>query len=222
MSYKNIKTGDTVEISLKLESGKSSKSYTTKTEIVNSEKEILIHVPSAAGQLVKLPLSDRYSMLFITDTGMYRFSAAINGYTAIDGFRYMSCSLISEGQKVQRRQYFRHSYSVDFNMYKYLDDKLVRDEIFECRLIDISGGGIKFYSNKILDRNDKINVMIDLKHDSINLDARIIASMRLEGDKNLLYRYQYRTSFVNIEDTIREKIIQFVFNEQRNKLKRSI
>lgn len=219
MLYDNINTGDNVEISLKLENGKSSKSYISKVETVVSKDEILIQVPYSKGQLIKLPISDRYSMLFSTKNGMFRFDTAITGYTSIENFRYISCSLLSEGRKVQRRQYFRYNCDLDFKLYKYINERLAREKLLEGRLVDIGGGGIKFYSNTDIDVEDTIQTVLVLNNEFVIVDTKILAKFNIDPEKGN-YRYQYRAEFKDISEADREKIIQFIFNEQRRNLRR--
>lgn len=220
MLYNNINTGDTVEISLKLEEGKSSKTYSTKVETINGKDEILLHVPYSQGQLIKLPLSNKYTMLFITKNGMFRFDASISGYTTIDNFRYIICSLLSDGRKIQRRQYFRYNYDTDFKLYQYINNKLAREKLLEGRLINIGGGGIKFCSNTSLEINDTIQTVLVLNNEFIIVDTKILSIIPAANNTSS-FAYQYRAEFVNMEDANREKIIQFIFNEQRKKLKKS-
>lgn len=220
MSYNNIKSGDIVEISLKLDDGQYSKSYSSKVETVNNENTVLIQVPFSEGRLIKLPISDKYSMLFLTEDGMFRFDVSINSYTIIDGFRYISCTLLSSGRKIQRRQYFRYDYSIDFKLYQYINNKLAPEKLFDAKLIDIGGGGIKFYSNDQFAIDDYIQSILILNKEFVILDAKILSVVPIDRTKGN-FKYQFRAQFVNADSAEREKIIQFIFNEQRKKLRRS-
>ncbi|MFV0504046.1 MAG: flagellar brake protein [Lachnospirales bacterium] len=218
MLYKKIKPGNMVEIALKLDDDNSSKVYVTKVENVESEEEVYVNVPFSMGQLVKLPISENYTMLFIdASKSMHRFDAAIREYADIDGFKYMKVALLSEGKRVQRREYYRYAVEMDLKFYAYVGDKIQRDAMYEGQMIDLGGGGVKFVSDNELMERDLIQIVIILNGEFIISDAIILS---VEKSKNVNFKYEYRVKFDGIVDVEREKIVKFVFTEQRKEMKR--
>ncbi|MDR2904150.1 MAG: flagellar brake protein, partial [Clostridiales bacterium] len=106
MLFSNIKVGDRLEIA-QLREHKLEKTYVSQVEHVLLEDEIVVHVPISYGQIVKLSLKERYSLLFFTERGMIRFDAEIMGYSKEQDLHFMTVKLLSEGERIQRREFFR-------------------------------------------------------------------------------------------------------------------
>ncbi len=218
MDVSRISIGNKVEISLQLDGKKSSKTYLSKVELAENSDEVFLQIPTSLGQLVKLPVSDNYSMLFFTKDGMYRFDAAIVGYTSVDNFKYLVVSLKSKGEKVQRRAYFRYNCNIEMQFYMYDENKnIIRDNLCEGIMLDLGGGGIRFLSNEEIEVNENIQCVIVLMDEFLFANAVILYK---DKQFNSDYKYQYRVKFTEIMDLERDKIIQYVFNEQRKKIGR--
>ncbi len=219
MDVSKINIGNKVEISLQLDGNKSSKTYISKVESADDPTEVFLQIPSSLGQLVKLPLSDNYSMLFFTKDGMYRFRAAIVGYKTIDKFKYLVVSLLSGGEKVQRRAYFRYNCDIEMQFYKYDENNnIIRDNLCEGTMLDLGGGGARFLSNEEMEVKDNIQCVIVLMDEFLFANAVILYKDKQYESK---FKYQYRVKFTEIMDLERDKIIQYVFNEQRKRISRA-
>lgn len=236
--FDNLKIGNRAEISLERD-GTKINSYTTKLEIIESEKDLFLGFPVSAGQYVKLPKINDYDIVFFTDIGLYKFRAGVEKYVKIDGLPYIKVNLLDEGKKVQRREFFRYEYLRDFQFSKnseeldYNKENIVPDDLenddevdFDLDFIfkttyaavskDIGAGGIRFVTNEHLDRNEEIKIMYEINKEILIIDAKVLDRMDLNDQ---IYKYQTRCKFINITEEDKEKIISFIFNEQRKKLK---
>ena len=83
-------------------------------------------------------------------------------------------------------------------------------------IVDISGGGAKFISDKRFEKDTKILFMFDLnmngKPTEYSVIGRIILSEPLEGRDG---EYRNHIQFINIKDKDREGIIRYIFEEER-------
>lgn len=222
MSIENITLGNTVEIELQVGDIIASKTYVSKVVRLVSQNELLLEMPRSFGHKVELPLGDYYIFIVFTDDGMYRYSGKIVEYKKAlfpeSNDYYAVVDLISSGEKIQRRENFR--FNIDLPMHFYKIDSLGnvdRSEEGYGNVIDLSGGGVKFLSNATLEPKTKIQITLNLNNDLLFLDAVVLYVDEITHPD---YATQYRCRFLDIMDYDKDKIIQFVFDAQRDTLRR--
>lgn len=218
MLYKNIGIGDRLEIKSKTEI--SDKVYVSQVENIIDSNKITVYVPITYGQVLKLPIKKLYAFLFFTEKGIISFDGEIIEYNKVDGFNLMTVNLVSKGERVQRRGFFRFSSSLPFSFY-VLDEEgnggTKEDTICSGIIKDISGGGLRFISNEDIDEQTHIKCFIDLDKEVLITIGNIIQKSVFPKSN---YKYQYRVSFVGILPEEQEKIVQFIFDEQRRVLQK--
>ena len=83
-------------------------------------------------------------------------------------------------------------------------------------IVDISGGGAKFISDRQFERESKILFVFSLnlngKQTEFSVIGKIILSDQIEGRNG---EYKNHVQFVNIKDRDREGIIRYIFEEER-------
>ncbi len=227
----NLKIGNRVEISLNRD-GKKINSYKTRLEIIDSNNEIFLSFPMVAGQYVKIPKLNKYDLIFYTDIGLFSFKGEVEKYVKIDGLPYIKVNLLTEGKKVQRREFFRYNYGtqVEFSIIskekteeEKLLDNLLKElsdysttETFMAITKDIGAGGLRFVTNESLEVGQSIRVSFTVGKSLIIVDAILLAKMELENEK---FKNQIRCKFISITENDKEKIVTFIFNEQRKMLR---
>ncbi|WP_250229373.1 flagellar brake protein [Anaeropeptidivorans aminofermentans] len=220
MLYKSIKTGDRVEIQLKRDY-KNSKVYVSQVEDVRKDKRVLVYMPISYGKIIEIPLNLSYEFLFFTDGGLIKFEGKVEKYIYDDKFSFMLLKLESEGESVQRRDYYRLPCALTMKFAKSSKDgeeeEGSEEELHSGVIKDISGGGIKFVSNFDVEEKDFIKCIIDLKTNEIVVLGEIVQKFYFPKSN---YRYQYRAKFSGILPSAQEQIIQFIFEEQKRQLRR--
>jgi c-di-GMP-binding flagellar brake protein YcgR len=216
----NIKMGDRVEIMPR--DNKPGKSYASKVEQVVDDNTVELHVPISYGYLVKLPLDTPYAFLFYLDNGMMRAEAEIESYFTEDGFQMMRVRLITETKKYQRREYFRFECSIGLQ-FGVLPDHydIARDipkpEMFSAIARDISAGGACIVSNHDVEVKSRVKCIIPLGGDDFITFGKILHCHTM---RNMPYRYEYRVLFVDLTASEKERIVKYIFTEQRKALRR--
>lgn len=218
MLYNNIGIGDRLEISSKSET--SDKAYISQVENIIDSNKVTAYVPIIYDKVLKLPKHKIFVFSFFTEKGILSFDGEIIEYNKIDAFNLMTINLVSKGEKVQRRGFFRFSSSLCFSFY-ILDEwgsgGTKDDNIYDGVIKDISGGGLRFISNEYIDEETNIKCLIDIDKEVLIIIGNII-------QKNVLsktdYKYQYRVRFVGILPEEQEKIVKFIFDEQRKVLQK--
>lgn len=221
----NITVGNKVEISLLREEKIVDKTYISVVEDVFENNQILMYVPISYGSLIRLEMGKVYSMLFITAKGMYKFEASVIKYINEGAFNFMLVELLTDGEKVQRREFFRFRCSIPFKFEKFTDEENEesynddKDLILSYGIIeDIGGGGIRFVSNEELEEGDKIKCLVVLGDNYVICVGKILIK---ENSINNVYKNQYRIEFINMKTTDKDIIVKYIFNEQRKVARKS-
>ena len=188
-------------------------SYKSKVVEVGAKNTLTILLPQKFGVFLNL---DTYTSNFLvvvySKRYLLEFRATFVNYENDGQLKLAVIRMVSSGRKLQRREFYRlfKSLELEFTLTNKEKNKNI-DNIYKGILIDISGGGIRFSSNKYLEVNTTINIKIELGG-ILNLTGKVINKESIDG--GLIQ--QYRVSFINIEDHKREYIINHIWHEQRN------
>ncbi|MDR1532723.1 MAG: flagellar brake protein [Clostridiales bacterium] len=218
--FGSIKVGDRLEISLKRDKD-TGKAYVSQVEKILGKNQLLAQVPISYGQLVRLSVSDYYSCLFFTESGMLIFDATIMGYITEEGSNFMTLALKTTGEKVQRREFFRFMCLLPIK-FSVVQDPGTPGEpsnaIHEGVIKDLGGGGVRFVSNGVISEGAKIKCVVLLNGEYFVAVAKILYKQVFPKS---IYKYQYRGMFIGLLPSEQERIVQFIFNEQRKNLRRT-
>lgn len=220
MSNRVIGLGTKIEIRVR----EDNKRYLSQVEDIKDEKHITISAPINEGKIVPLSINSKYEVLFLAGTICHRTHVRVNDREKKDGIYFIDVEILNELEKFQRRNYFRFKCLLHM---KYIeleneDDKIKKIsqkeddvQVFDGVVRDISGGGIRFICNNIINRGIHIQSFINLGSDIINVVSEVIRKDVISDNK-----FEYRSKFINVSDKSREKIIKYIFNEQRKLLKK--
>ncbi len=213
-----VKTGDFCEIHLHRNS-EETRTYQSKVELVESSKLIFVQIPTYKSKMVKLPQESKYDVIFKNDKVIYKYSMQILGYAKIDNELYLKIGLTSEGEKVQRRKFFRLALDKPI----YIKDAIFEDspdKIYFSEVRDLSAGGIRFVTSNLFGMGNRVNINFMLEADYYSLNADIIFEKDLSefSDK---YAVEYRAEFVDISQYDRDRLVANIFEAQRTKMNRT-
>lgn len=204
------------------------KIFMSKVYDVMSEDTIEILMPMEKQKLVMLGLNREYTMRFYGETGLYQCTATVADRYKSGNVYILLMELTSNLQKYQRREYYRFSCVLEMNVRNLTEEE--REELEEKQtarfhpevltyngvIVDISGGGIRFVSRQRFQPGSFIFSSFGLKvggiHKTYVMVSRVLASRLLE---NRNATYEHRAQFYNLEESIREDIIKYVFEEER-------
>ncbi|HHV10219.1 MAG TPA: flagellar brake protein [Clostridiales bacterium] len=203
---------------------------------------ISIADPIVYGRTLVLKVGAYYNLCFYTGKGLYQGNCIVLSNHKENNMLFSNVRIITDLEKVQRRQYYRFEciHEIDYRRVtldeELLDRKLKADEFVsdkereECKqrlsqfdkdwiradIIDISGGGAKFYSKSLHQPGDKLRIRIEVQVGSrvikMELGAKIVASYKIENRAGF---YEHRVQFVDIRPRDRENLIRFIFEQER-------
>ncbi|MBR4341132.1 MAG: flagellar brake domain-containing protein [Lachnospiraceae bacterium] len=237
-----LKVGDRIELkstNRPKNPDDSPKVYMSQVLDILDDYRMNIAVPIESGHLVPLEIGSRYEMSFLTNSGLYMCKCEIKNRLKQENLYYLAINIISELKRDQRRQYFRLEkiiplkyrvisdlelrlrYFMEKKAYKddrekrIVTEKLMQLEgvIMDGTIVNVSGGGIKFSSLAKHENGTTINIDFWLDEDiEIEAEAKIIGTAEIANSKGLV---EYRCEFKKIKKDIREKIVRYVFSEER-------
>lgn len=121
--------------------------------------------------------------------------------------------------KLQERDYYRLSDMLKVK--KIIQDSNNIDENDEekCVTEDISGNGMKILSDCIHKHGDIVLCKIFIEEDIIQIVGQIV---RFEKTENKKYNYALGIKFTEINNNDRQKIIKYIFTQQRKLRKKGL
>ena len=163
---------------------------------------------------------------------MYKCRGIVHGRYRKESLYLLDVRMETELKKFQRRDFFRINYVTKMSYYP-LENNLFQapeeQDIWEllrkpekkedaCQgtMQDISGGGIRFVSGELLQRNQYIFLTFRLENESMaesfEIFGKVVETQQHSSQKNLFVN---RVKFLFRDLKEREDIVRFVFEEER-------
>ena len=202
--------------------------YMSKVMDVTSDDRIEILMPFERGKIVLLPVDGEYSLCFYSTKGLFQCFAKIIDRYRSDNMYILVMDLTSELSKLQRREYYRFSCALELKSRlcskeeleafernrKYLVDPGIN--LQRSVVVDISGGGLRFVANFQYEEGSTIYCSYHLPGNANDKEYEMICNVlkvqELESRPGL---FEHRIQYVYIDETSREDIIHFIFEEER-------
>ena len=202
--------------------------YMSKVMDITSDDRIEVLMPFEHGKLVLLPVDGEYSLCFYSPKGLFQcYSKIVDRYRS-ENMYILVLDLMSELQKLQRREYYRFSCALELksrlcskeeleafeNNRRYLVDQstLLQRSV----VVDISGGGLRFVANFQYDEGSTIYCAYKLPGSSSDGEYEMICNvLKVQELENRPGLYEHRIQYQYIDETSREDIIHFIFEEER-------
>lgn len=211
----------------------------SQLEAVEDDGGLIMQMPVYKGKIILLSLGSRYELMFYTKKGLYRGVCQVVDRYKEDNLFMVRVVLKSGLNKFQRREYFRlecilgmQAYELDREEALTLDgeelETLLQDpDILETEMdaiiVDISGGGIRFITDKKSEEGDCLAVRTRLQNE--NIDKQLLVAVSIVSCRKMasgMERYETRAEFLHLGTKLRETIIKYIFDEDRKIRKREV
>lgn len=211
----------------------------SQLEAVEDDGGLIMQMPVYKGKIILLSLGSRYELMFYTKRGLYRGICQVVDRYKEDNLFMVRVVLKSGLNKFQRREYFRlecilgmQAYELDREEALTLDgeelETLLQDpDILETEMdaiiVDISGGGIRFITDKKSEEGDCLAVRTRLQNE--NIDKQLLVAVSIVSCRKMasgMERYETRAEFLHLGTKLRETIIKYIFDEDRKIRKREV
>lgn len=232
-----IKIGSKIEIWIAQEGrrrenkGTDAKSYISKVFGVNDDDTLDIDIPSEKGTNLALSRDLRYTFVFIQEGVMRMAEGVVLGRVKIENFVLYRIQLLSRLEKFQRRAFFRLPVQMEvlfqvINLHTEESDEEDKEEEFiydieedgqwhEGTINDISGGGARFVSEYPIMDMPYLYLRFRFESSKGEEEIGVLAKLLDRQPVPRSLKCTYRCKFVFDTSQTQEKIIQFIFDEQR-------
>lgn len=197
----------------------SNDTYTSQVLGFDEIRTIKIAMPIFGGKIVPLEVGDDYELIFYTKSGLYQCNAQVLKRYTEENMHVIDLKFTTELVKYQRRQYYRLDCVMSFR-YRFPEES--EENCWkEGMIVDLSGGGIRFQCSEDIEKETHLDVKIPLSFSEeiipIQFQMRVIECHKMEMNSLM---FEIRGEFIEISDSERETVIQYVFEEQKRRMRK--
>ena len=234
MIEKYLSPGDKVEIRfaqrMALTDENTERKYKTYLSKINQmldEDQIEILMPIEQSRMVLLPRNAMGTLVIYTSNGLFQCEVKVADRYKKDNIYLQVLELISGIKKYQRREYYRYSCTVPVFSRCLTEEEqrtMVWDENqkgIEGSTLDIGGGGVRYLVSEQMTSGEMVICYLELEIKNTVKEIQAlgkILSVRPVKDSNL---FEVRVQFEKISNAAREQIIQYIFEDERKRRKKS-
>ena len=214
-----LKVGDKIEL-LRIDSLQNKISYPSQVLDILDDDILEIRGPLHKNDFVFVSRKEKIRIIFVVkDKGKYQFDAEILNIN-YEGVYSLKIRRISDITKHQLRKYFRFEVSIPVKKYFTIiednEEKILEEN---CRTKDISGGGMKLYTNYQHNVGDIITCEFEVDKHLITTKAKVV---RVEEVDTFEFDFALGVEFKDIEERNRDRIIKFIFTKQRELIEKGM
>jgi len=231
MLSKLVEVGNRVELQLVerlRDSEKSKKVYQSEVYDVLSEDRLEITMPIEQTKLILLPVDSECDVVLYGKGGLYQCFARIIDRYKTNNVYILVIELVTNLRKYQRRDYYRYSCALEMCTRELEEAEIKAIEqnedydltpglpLKQSLIVDLSGGGLRFLASHKYDPKSLIyctyQLLVKGQSKKYELVGKILS---VKKSDNKLGAYEHRVQYINIDETTREEIIKYIFEEER-------
>lgn len=219
-----------IETHLSVYPGKGTDIYVSQVLDEGQEPDrIFVAMPIKEGKVIPLSVGHGFYATFYTKSGLLRCEVEVMGRYKKDSLLLLEIEQKTGLEKVQRREYFRFECRMPIE-YRVLGQE--EREMLEAGnaynadewqldwkkavMLDLSGGGLRYVSGFHTEKDTMVQVRfgitIEDKTEMVYAYAWVLRSFRNQNNNTI---YDHHIKFWRMDQGLREKIIRFIFHEQR-------
>lgn len=222
MEYRQIETGTKLELELynsnyeKVCSGLVSQ-FESYDETSNMME---IHVPFTQGKIYTIHTGAELDVIFLKEKDTYMFKAVVTGRKNTEPIPMLWVKPVSQIEKIERRSFFRMECKlpVRYHIIGSTEEKDTEEiQMLDCYTRDISGGGVCLVTEEAYEPGTKIRASLKIGK-QIGFIGTVVRSVQIREKGKILY--EIGVEYKQIENRDREKIISYIFEKQREKIRK--
>ncbi len=238
MLSKFVSTGDKIELR-SIDKGwgeqldNSQKVYSSDVHVVLSDDTMEIIMPMENTKLILLPVDSEYELVIYGATGLYQCFARVTDRYKSNNVFLLLVELTSNLRKYQRREFYRFSCALEMRTRSLEEEEVNAIEqqtsytlqaglpLKRSIIVDISGGGFRFLSEQKYEPDSLVYCKYQLCMEKERKEYEVVGKvLSVREAENRPGTYEHRVQYYNLDKKIREKIIKFIFEEERNERKK--
>ena len=204
--------------------------YASQVFEIRNDNILRVSMPIEHGRIIPLSKGKKFDAFFYTAKGLYQCRVIIIDRFKINNIYMMDIELLTEPVKYQRRQYYRLELNIPVRYMQITETEsnvMANEEELPERLenlseyhtgdtIDISGGGLRFTGDTLVEKGNRLAVVFDIDYEGnierYLLAADVIMSFAIPQHHGM---YEHRVEFKDISKENREMLIKYIFQEER-------
>ncbi|HKM35841.1 MAG TPA: flagellar brake protein [Lachnospiraceae bacterium] len=209
-----------------------NRTYLSQVYEIITEDRMEITMPMEQTKLILLPVDGEYDVIFYGEHLYQCFVRIIDRYKSNNVY-ILVVEMTSNLRKYQRRDYYRFSCALEMCARPLQEEEMKAVEqndayhltpglpLKRSIIVDISGGGLRFMSNQSYEPDSFIyctyHLLIGGKNKECEIIGKILTVKEMEHKKGT---FEHRVQYVNLDVDDREKIIKYIFEEERKNRRR--
>jgi c-di-GMP-binding flagellar brake protein YcgR len=207
-----LQVGDKIEVVTNYGHASKEKSSYSLVQDIPDNSSLLITLPMAAGHSVMLEPGQIVRINFFRSDGEFYFSARVVERIKLESFLLVRIVQVSPLERLQRRNFFRFKTILPV-LFRFVENNEPKSIYYKGHAKDISGGGIRLYTEKFIPISSHIECKIKMDNaQEIVLNGKVLRVRKVQDAEK---QYDIGICFVDIPEKIRDRIISFIFEEQR-------
>lgn len=203
--------------------GKIDIEFISQTEGIIDENILRISAPIFEARIYPIRINSHIeAYLFYKSNQVYKISGYVENRLIVDDIALLDLRVTEKIHKIQRRQFYRFGCSVPvIFMVQELEALEEASKEIYGHTIDLSGGGLSALTGEPLIINNELKGKLELEGGNfIDFNGKVIRCIKKIVNDEL--KYISSISFTDIDYKKRERIVGFIFNQQRLLLKKEL
>lgn len=201
-------------IEIEVEDAEYAGKYFSRIMDIN-RKELRIMSPAVQGVAIPLRVNTPVRISYVGERAMYSFKTVIKQRfnDALAGF---VVTIPDQVDRVQRRNYVRLEVQIHFR-YRILQEEHILDielnpeEFSSSYIVDISGGGVRFYSDQSIPEKSLLEMQIGIE----GIETEILLGRVVRSRERVEGGFEIGVAFDSLSALTQDQIISWIFNKQR-------
>lgn len=221
MKFEEMNVGLKLELVL-MDSKGDEKKFVSEFEWAEGKDIVYVAAPISEGMLYPVRVGEELQISFIYKNNLYEFYGKIAERSIKHNLNVLKLITRGEINKVQRREFFRFEYTLPIK-YRVLNKESSKDcqtPFQNSYTRDLSGGGVCIRLSHEVENGCIVECETELSpQDIVTFKGKVVRVTKYDNDKNG-YKFEIGVLFDTIDEKMREKIISFIFQEQRRIMKK--
>lgn len=209
-----MQIGEKIEVVIQDSSKSDNSVYFSMVQDVPQEDEIVITLPVFKGKPVVLSLGQKVKINFFRERGQFYFFAEVIDRPKSGSVHLIRLKQVSQIHRLQRRNFYRLKINMPV-FFRTIEEDSPQNEAhyLKAYTVDISGGGVRILTNHELKLGQRVECVIPIEEkQKLTVEGLVI---RITASLDEGYKYDVGIKFTEILEAKRDKIIQFIFEQQR-------
>lgn len=220
----DIKLGSKVELIVyDPEDGKIDINFICQIENLINDEKLIITAPIFEAKVYPVRVGSKIEAYIYRKNYIYKLVGEIIDRMVVDNIPLLEMFITGKITKAQRRQFFRWQCNipVTFTTEQHGEHEGIPDNYINGATKDLSGGGFLAKVDQFVDKDAILKGLLKLSGiTEVNFSGKVIKSTRITVDGK--ESFILNVAFTDIGFAEREKIVAYIFNQQRNLLKKGL